>query len=149
MHSKIACDHNDHDHYADDVKDIHRFTPIEITFGVQRPSLLFNNCKDCDLGLSKSAHRGTRSGERERRARNLLASLYAELYTSSPMRRERQSCVGVVAHLDGFAMIFLSRRLNGCTHGVPALTLNQTPAPTNPVSEGAQTYSASFTLADV
>jgi hypothetical protein len=36
MHSKIACDHNDHDHYADDVKDIHCFTPIEITFGVQR-----------------------------------------------------------------------------------------------------------------
>ena len=31
MHSKIACDHNDHDHYADDVKDIHCFTPIEIT----------------------------------------------------------------------------------------------------------------------
>jgi hypothetical protein len=35
MHSKIACDHNDHDHYADDVKDIHCFTPIELTFGVQ------------------------------------------------------------------------------------------------------------------
>jgi len=29
MHSKIACDHNDHDHYADDVKDIHYFTPIK------------------------------------------------------------------------------------------------------------------------
>jgi hypothetical protein len=58
MHSKIARDHKDHDHYADDVKDIHCFTPIKIPFGVQRPRLLFNNCKDCDLGLSKSAHRG-------------------------------------------------------------------------------------------
>jgi hypothetical protein len=35
MHSEIACDHNDHDHYADDVKDIHCSTPIEVTFGVQ------------------------------------------------------------------------------------------------------------------
>jgi hypothetical protein len=49
MHSKIARDHKDHDHYADDVKDIHCFTPIKIPFGVQRPRLLFNNCKDCDL----------------------------------------------------------------------------------------------------
>jgi len=37
MHSEIACDHNDHDHHADDVKDIHCFAPIEIIFGVQRP----------------------------------------------------------------------------------------------------------------
>jgi len=148
MHSKIACDHNDHDHYADDGKDIHCFTPIDITFGVQRPSLLFNNCKDCDLGLSKSAHRGTRSGERETSSQSPCLALCRTLYFIA-YAAGATSCVGVVAHLDGFAMIFLSRRLNGCTHGVPALTLNQTPAPTNPVSEGAQTYSASFTLADV
>jgi len=35
MQSKIACDHDDHDHYADNVKDIHCFAPIETT-GVQR-----------------------------------------------------------------------------------------------------------------
>ena len=62
MDFEIACDHNDHDHYADDVKDIHCFTPIEITLGVHRPWSLFNDCRDCDLGLSKSAHRA-RSGE--------------------------------------------------------------------------------------
>ena len=31
MQSKIACDHDDHDHYADNVKDIHCFAPIETT----------------------------------------------------------------------------------------------------------------------
>jgi hypothetical protein len=35
MQSKIACDHDDHDHYADNVKDIHCFAPIETT-GVER-----------------------------------------------------------------------------------------------------------------
>jgi hypothetical protein len=27
--SEKACDHNDHDHYADDVENIHCFAPIE------------------------------------------------------------------------------------------------------------------------
>jgi hypothetical protein len=123
MHPKIACDHNDHDHYADDVKDIHCFTPIEITFGVQRPSLLFNNCRDCDLGLSKSAHRGTRSDERERETSSqspclaLCGTLYFIAYAAGAT-----SCVGVVADLDGFAMIFLSRRRDGSTQAVPWLS---------------------------
>jgi hypothetical protein len=29
MQSKIACDHDDHDHYADNVEDIHCLAPIE------------------------------------------------------------------------------------------------------------------------
>ena len=29
MHPKIACDHDDHDYYTDDVKNIHCFAPIE------------------------------------------------------------------------------------------------------------------------
>jgi hypothetical protein len=41
MHSKIASDHNDHDHNADDVKDIHCFAPIEITLDVHRPGCYF------------------------------------------------------------------------------------------------------------
>ena len=35
------------------------------------------------------------------------------------MRREGQVALGVVAHLNGFAMIFLSRRHNGCTKLFP------------------------------
>jgi hypothetical protein len=38
MHSKIACDHNDHDHYADDVKDVHYPAPIRISWVFQVPS---------------------------------------------------------------------------------------------------------------
>jgi hypothetical protein len=78
MHSKIACDHNDHDHYADDVKDIHCFTPIEI------PSV-FNDlggystiARDCDRGLSKSAHRGRDQARWDELAIS-LPRLYAEL----------------------------------------------------------------------
>jgi hypothetical protein len=56
MQSKIACDHNDHDHYTDDVKDIHRFVPLKITSGVQSLPLLLYDCRDSELGLSKSAH---------------------------------------------------------------------------------------------
>ena len=120
MHSKIACDHNDHDHYADDVKDIHCFTPIEITFGVQRPWLLFNNCKDCDLGLSKSAHRGcdqARGMSSQSPCLALCRTLYFIAYAAGAT-----SCVGVVLQLDGFAMIFLSRRHDGCTQAVPGLS---------------------------
>jgi hypothetical protein len=29
MHAKIACDHDDHDYYADNVENIHCFAPIE------------------------------------------------------------------------------------------------------------------------
>ena len=31
MHSKKACDHNDHNYDADDVKNIHCVSPIETT----------------------------------------------------------------------------------------------------------------------
>jgi hypothetical protein len=35
VHSEKACDHKDHDHYADDVENIHRLAPIETcTVGV-------------------------------------------------------------------------------------------------------------------
>jgi hypothetical protein len=74
MHSKIACDHNDHDHYADDVKDIHCFTPIELTFGVQLSGCFSKICRDCDLGLSNNAHRA-RSGERDELAITLPRSM--------------------------------------------------------------------------
>jgi hypothetical protein len=57
MHSKITYDHNDNDHHADDVKDVHCFAPIERTSGVQRPRLLLYDRSDNDIGLSKSAHR--------------------------------------------------------------------------------------------
>jgi hypothetical protein len=33
MQPEKSCDYNDHDHYADDVKDIHFFVPIEVTLG--------------------------------------------------------------------------------------------------------------------
>jgi hypothetical protein len=75
MHSKIACDHNDHDHYADDVKDIHSFTPIEIPSVFNVLGCYSTIARDCDRGLSKSAH-PAQSGERDEFA-NLLASLYA------------------------------------------------------------------------
>jgi hypothetical protein len=29
MQSEKACDHKDHDHYADDIENIHCFAPIE------------------------------------------------------------------------------------------------------------------------
>jgi hypothetical protein len=29
MHAKKACDHNDHDYYADDVKNIHALHPLK------------------------------------------------------------------------------------------------------------------------
>jgi CspA family cold shock protein len=32
--SEKACDHNDHDHYTDDVKNIHYFAPIEATLAL-------------------------------------------------------------------------------------------------------------------
>ena len=59
MHSKVACDHYDHDHYADDVKDIHYPAPICVTFAVASCHLLLNNRRDSDLVLSKSAHANT------------------------------------------------------------------------------------------
>jgi hypothetical protein len=31
MQSEKSCDHNDNDHYADDVENIHCFAPIEAT----------------------------------------------------------------------------------------------------------------------
>jgi hypothetical protein len=31
MHPEKTCDHNDHDHHADDVKNIHCLAPIEAT----------------------------------------------------------------------------------------------------------------------
>jgi hypothetical protein len=34
MQSKIACDYNDHDHYANNVKDIHCLAPVETTLGI-------------------------------------------------------------------------------------------------------------------
>jgi hypothetical protein len=57
MHSKIARDHNDHDHYADDVKDIHCFSPSEKAPVFNVPGFYFNDRRESDLGLSKNAHR--------------------------------------------------------------------------------------------
>jgi hypothetical protein len=34
MQPKKSCDHNDHDHYADNVKNIHCFAPIEATLAL-------------------------------------------------------------------------------------------------------------------
>ena len=110
MHSKIACDHNDHDHYADDVKDIHCFTPIEIPSVSNVLGRYSTIARDCDRGLSKSAHRG---GDQARGMSSQFPclALCRTLY-SSPMRRERQVALGV-AHLNGFAMICLSLRHGG------------------------------------
>jgi hypothetical protein len=36
MQSKEACDNNDHDHYADDVKNTHCIAPIEAALQVFR-----------------------------------------------------------------------------------------------------------------
>jgi hypothetical protein len=33
MQAEKSCDYNDHDHYADDVKNIHFLAPIEATLG--------------------------------------------------------------------------------------------------------------------
>ena len=33
VHSEKACDHKDHDHYADDVENIHCLAPIETCAG--------------------------------------------------------------------------------------------------------------------
>jgi hypothetical protein len=98
VHSEIACDHNDHDHYADDVKDIHCFAPIKITLGGQHPWLLLNDCKDSDLGLSKSAHR--RAIIRAGRARNLPASVCAEFSFIIPYAARATGCNIVVVDLD-------------------------------------------------
>ena len=38
MQSEKAGDHNDHDHYADDVENIHRFAPIESLACPLRPA---------------------------------------------------------------------------------------------------------------
>ena len=110
MHSKIACDHNDHDHYADDVKDIHCFTPIEIPSVSNVLGRYSTIARDCDRGLSKSAHRG-RDQARGMSSQFPCLALCRTLY-SSPMRRERQVALGV-AHLNGFAMICLSLRHGG------------------------------------
>jgi hypothetical protein len=42
MQPKKSCDYNDHDHYADNVKNIHWFAPIEATPAIvqQRPGFL-------------------------------------------------------------------------------------------------------------
>jgi hypothetical protein len=41
MQPEKSCDHDDHDHYADDVKNIHCFAPVEATLGdVALPSPL-------------------------------------------------------------------------------------------------------------
>jgi hypothetical protein len=53
MQSKIACDHDDHDHYADNVKDIHCFAPIETT-GVERHWMRRSPSRcsaECALGI--------------------------------------------------------------------------------------------------
>jgi hypothetical protein len=63
MHSKIACDHNDHDHYADDVKDIHDPAPIRIS-GCSESQLLLNRCRDND-GVSRLAYGGLAHGDAE------------------------------------------------------------------------------------
>jgi hypothetical protein len=37
MQSEKSGDHNDHHHYADDVKNIHHFAPIEATLPLVQP----------------------------------------------------------------------------------------------------------------
>jgi hypothetical protein len=116
MHSKIACDHNDHDHYADDVKDIHYFTPIE------KPSdstslVAIQQLQRLRARSEQKRSPGVRSSKRDELAISLPAlcrTLYLIVYAAGPT-----SCVGVVAHLDGFAMICLSRRHDRCTQAVP------------------------------
>src|SRR5271155_2487911 len=85
MHSKIACDHNDHDHYADDVKDIHCFTPIEITFGVQTSLVAIQQLQRLRPRSEQKRSSGARSGKRDELAISLPAlcrTLYLIAYTA-------------------------------------------------------------------
>jgi hypothetical protein len=55
MQSKKSCDHYDHDHHADDVKNIHCIAPVvEQRLGIGLPPLPFevpsNNSRD---GMSR------------------------------------------------------------------------------------------------
>jgi hypothetical protein len=52
MHPKITRHHNDHDDYADDVKDIHCFAPIERPRVFNVPGRRMRIAEVSDFGLS-------------------------------------------------------------------------------------------------
>jgi hypothetical protein len=63
MHSKVACDHNDHDHYADDVKDIHCFTPIKINLRCSTALVGIQQLQRLRPKSEQKCSPGVRSGE--------------------------------------------------------------------------------------
>jgi hypothetical protein len=63
MHSKIACDNDDHDHYAGDVKNIRCLAPIE-TMG--RAPLVCLSCRLYFLMVPPSRSQTESPGTRKR-----------------------------------------------------------------------------------